>query len=163
MLVKELPLYEDENWECIVDFPNYIITDHGRVFNLKTGRELKPGKNYSSVRKNRTYTTCYVNLCANGKRKKFYVHRLVANAFLDKPDGIDLVVNHKNHNTSDNRVENLEWITKSENSKDVIRPNKYMNKTIEELLELRSKLYYKSKLYNIISSTIYKRRKQLKA
>ena len=44
------------------------------------------------------------------------VHRLVAEAFLEKPEGYDKVeIDHRNHNRLDNRIENLRWVTHSEN------------------------------------------------
>ena len=55
-------------------------------------------------------------IAANGKRKNELVHRLVALHFIDNPEG-KAEVNHINHIRSDNRAENLEWLTKSENNK----------------------------------------------
>ena len=42
------------------------------------------------------------------------LHRIIAEAFIYKPNG-KTVVNHINHNRNDNRIENLEWCTQSEN------------------------------------------------
>jgi len=75
--------------------------------NLKE-RILKPGKNSNG------YLVCI--LYKYGKRKAFDVHQLAAIAFLDHvPNGKILVVNHKNFNRTDNRVENLEIVTMREN------------------------------------------------
>lgn len=55
-----------------------------------------------------------VSLNKNGKRKSAYIHRLVAEAFLPREKGKD-VINHKDHNTRNNSVDNLEWCTQREN------------------------------------------------
>lgn len=85
-------------------YNNYSVSDLGNIRNDKTGRILKfyiKPSGYKQVQLGR-------------KTVPQYVHRLVASAFipntLNKPQ-----VNHKNGNKGDNRVENLEWVTASEN------------------------------------------------
>lgn len=94
--------------EKIEGFESYFISNNGVVYSDKyTERKiLSPRAN------KRGYL--YVNLCNNGKYKSISIHRLVAQAFIpnteNKPE-----VNHINGIKTDNRVENLEWVTKSEN------------------------------------------------
>lgn len=57
-----------------------------------------------------------VTLCKDGKTERFMVHQLVAKHFLPNPDNKP-IVHHKNHIGTDNRVENLEWVTAFENVK----------------------------------------------
>ena len=57
-----------------------------------------------------------VDLGLNGNIKRHLVHRIVANTFIDNPDN-NPQVNHINGDKLDNRVENLEWVTRSENQK----------------------------------------------
>lgn len=61
----------------------------------------------------------FVGLIINGKQKRMRVHRMVALAFIDNPDNKPYV-NHINGNRSDNNVENLEWVTPSENTQHAI-------------------------------------------
>lgn len=49
------------------------------------------------------------------RSKRFYIHRLVAEAFLGDPSGLQ--VNHKNFNRADNTLKNLEIVTSKENHK----------------------------------------------
>ena len=64
----------------------------------------------------RGYVT--VHLYENGKRKTHQAHRLIAATFLGESK---LFVNHKNLNKSDNRIENLEYVTQLENVRHAIR------------------------------------------
>lgn len=166
LTVKEnlKPLLEaGEEFRYIAGFPNYVITNFGKVINIKTLRVLKQKKldATGAKRKSCNYYRYKVTLCNNSTTKDCYIHVLVATAFLDKPTGDDLVVNHKDHDTSNNRVENLEWITRSENSKDQLT-NRWTKYSLDELIEMRKKCSYGTKEYYALNTTIQKRRKKLK-
>lgn len=92
-------------WRDIEGFDMYEVNAQGQV--RRKAQILKPGSIPTG------HLT--VGLCrGKGKPKSMYVHRLVALAFLENPDEKPLV-NHKNGNPKDNRLENLEWATYSEN------------------------------------------------
>ena len=87
-------------------YPNYSVNDFGEVFNNKTGRKLK-----QTIKKG----YCNVYLYNENGRKFFLVHRLVAQAFIPNPNNYP-EVNHKDENSLNNCVENLEWCTSEYNS-----------------------------------------------
>lgn len=94
-------------WKIIKDFENYEINELGQVRNAKSHVVLKDRPtNCGYVR---------VVLYKNGKPKDLSIHRLVAETFIPQNDLLKSDVNHINGMKTDNRVENLEWVTKSEN------------------------------------------------
>jgi hypothetical protein len=70
-----------EEWKTIEDYENYEINNFGLVRNVKTQRILKPSKTRDNYFK--------LNLSKNGKVKKFYIHRLLASAFIENPNNYD--------------------------------------------------------------------------
>lgn len=97
-----------EIYKTIKDYPNYEVSDMGRVRNRVTGCVLRPGRNKDGYQQ--------INLYLNRKRKSQHIHRLVANAFIPNPEN-KRTVNHIDGDKTNNRVENLEWATYSENNK----------------------------------------------
>lgn len=85
---------------------DYDIDEQGNIFSHKTKKFLT-----GSV-----FNTGYlmVRLTVNGVKKGYAVHRLVAKTFIPNPDNLP-VVNHKDGNKLNNSVDNLEWVTQSQN------------------------------------------------
>ena len=103
-----------EIWRLIPEWPEYAASSHGRIKRVipeqraVTGRILKPclGKNGYK----------YVSLTHNNIPHTKTVHRLIALTFLGTPPTIKHQCNHINGKKTDNRRENLEWVTHRENA-----------------------------------------------
>lgn len=110
-----------EEWRDIKGYEGlYQVSNLGRVKSLE--REI--GHRYKG--QTRTIPEKVMHLCDNGngykvvylrkdrKKQVKYIHRLVAECFINKPIGKEYV-NHKDYNTSNNSADNLEWCTQKEN------------------------------------------------
>lgn len=113
--------FMEETWKDIVGYGDYKISNTGRI--IRKGMVIQR-KNYGdfyspqeelklSKDKDGYLKTA---LRKDGKRKYLRVHRLVATTFIPNPNNLP-VVNHINGIKNDNRVENLEWCTVSQNTR----------------------------------------------
>ena len=96
-----------EVWRPVEGWNNYEVSNMGQVRNCRTGRILKPWGNRQGY--------LVVGLCQNGERKRLYIHRLVALAFIQNTAGLPQV-NHINEVITDNRAGNLEWCDQKYNN-----------------------------------------------
>ena len=101
--------FQFSNSKSIQDFSHYLIDVNGLVFNTRTNKIKKSCLDYKGYMRIRL-----IDGRKRGASKK--IHRLVAKAFLSTYSE-SLQVNHKNCIKSDNRLENLEMVTQSENTK----------------------------------------------
>ena len=93
-------------WRNIPGFSKYQASNKGFIRNTKTKyvhKSSKTSKGYSRV----------LLIDDDEKKKNLRVHRLIAKSFIPNPENKP-TVNHKNHKRSDNRLENLEWMTQRE-------------------------------------------------
>jgi hypothetical protein len=112
-----------EKWKPLSDFPGYSISSFGRIRSEdrwveyrkgKGGQTFKKGKMLSTVMNSSGYLQ--VHLWNSNQRKAPYVHRLVLENFGPPQPSEDHEANHKNCVKTDNVIENLEWVTHSENA-----------------------------------------------
>lgn len=102
-------IYTLEFWQDIEGYEGlYQVSNVGQVKSVKSGKILKPDKRKNGY--------LQIDLCKEGKKKKFLIHRLVAAAFLPNEDELPQV-DHINNDKTDNRVCNLQWISHVENNR----------------------------------------------
>lgn len=165
----------EEIWKSVVGYEGYYeVSNYGNVRSIgrvvphkrfgtafKKGINLIPGKSgyvggqYYSVNLHRNYTA-----------KTSKVHRLVAIAFIPNPDN-KREVNHKDANKFNNKLENLEWVTPSENvqhSYDIGVKKKQIgcdNNLAKLVLNIQTGIYYES--LNEASRTVHFKYNTLKS
>lgn len=112
----------NEIWKEITNFSKYEISNYGNVKNKDTQKILQPSIKSGYL--------CLSLTNNNGIRKSVKIHRLVALNFIPNPEN-KATVNHINHNKLDNNINNLEWMTTTEQ-------NRHKRKCKKEILELVS-------------------------
>lgn len=126
-------------WKQIEDY-DYEINPEGivrRISSKRIKKSFKRPDGYIGIQLYKSKTEI----------KNFQLHRLIAIAFIDKPENKD-VINHKDSNRGNNSLDNLEWVTKEENDKHAYEFGNASNKgskngfsilTEKQVLEIRKK------------------------
>ena len=147
----------------IQGFENYEVDELGQIWSLP--KRTRKGTRLIKPLLHPKTGYMYVDLCKDGKVKKFTVHRLVAITLIPNVEN-KCQVNHINGDKTDNRLINLEWNTRSENQKHSIRiglrttdgiKNSQSKLTEEQVLYIRNSQgrgYMLAKKFNISHSTI---------
>lgn len=134
--MKDTMLNTKEEWKTVPEFPNYKVSNFGRISNGK--QILKQEPNNSGYLK--------VNFWKNKKPHSKTVHRQVALLFVDNPNGYS-EVNHIDGNKLNNKYDNLEWCTRSANNKHALQNGLRLNpnpKLLTPIQEKELKFQYKN-------------------
>ena len=144
-----------EIWKPAKGFEQYYeVSNLGRVrslnryvnyYDLNTKQikqRMKKGINIKPKRNNKGYYEYALYGKIKGKQIMVLAHRLVAETFIDNPNNLSQV-NHKNGRKLDNRANNLEWCTSSENQRHAIK------------IGLRKAVYGNKPIQNITTGKIY--------
>lgn len=100
---------QEEIWLPIKNYENlYDVSNLGRVYSHRTKKILKPSEDKVGYKRTTLQKTHRKDV------KRFYIHQLVAIAFLENQEN-KKYINHKDENKSNNNVDNLEWVTHKEN------------------------------------------------
>lgn len=118
---------EVETFVKIEGFENYEVSNLGKVRNMKTGKILKPQPDKDGYLR--------LGLYENNKKKKLFLHRIIATTFIDNPEGKPCV-NHIDENKLNNDLSNLEWCTVRENIIHGTRTKRVAEKLSQKVIQL---------------------------
>ena len=96
-----------EEYRPIKDYPNYEVSNHGNVRNIKSRNIFTPVINRYGYK-------CFV-LRKDGTQKTFKIHRIVAETFLENPNN-ESFVDHLDGNKQNNNANNLRYVSRSQNA-----------------------------------------------
>lgn len=147
-----IPMYQNVN-----EFPWYMACSDGYVINTNNGYVLR-----GSQKKTGYIELIFVDENSNPHYR--LLHRIIAEAFCEKPEGDNLEVNHINGDKTDNRAANLEWVTHAENLAHAYQtglmpndttPKKVVAKSIEDGDEITfDSIYQAARLLHISQGNI---------
>lgn len=106
--ISELDNDLGEIWRRIEEFPDYCVSNFGNVMSYKRSKPKLLSPSFEKEYK-------LVKLSNNDKTKSFLVHRLAAQTFIENLDESKNIVDHIDSNRGNNHVDNLRWVTHSEN------------------------------------------------
>lgn len=112
-----------EIYKELKDYPDYSVSNLGNVKSIKYKKEK-----ILKQRHDRYGRYNYVVLRVNGKSKNVSIHRLVMKTFNPVENMDNLQVNHKDFNTHNNKLDNLEWMTTKENVEYSVKAGHYYNR-----------------------------------
>ena len=118
---------EVETFVKIEGFEKYEVSNLGRVRNIKSGKILKPQPDKDGYLR--------LGLYENNKKKKLFLHRIIATTFIYNPEGKPCV-NHIDENKLNNDLSNIEWCTVRENLIHGTRTKRAAEKCFKKVIQL---------------------------
>ena len=132
--LQTVAFYETERFITNPRFPHLIIGSNGTIYNVVTKMKVHPIVNIHG------YAFINVFDIVRNRSVRISVHRLVALSFMPIPNPDEMQVNHKDCNKLNNKLSNLEWVTRSGNMQHAIDnglvPRKFSDDFIRSICEL---------------------------
>lgn len=136
---------QKEIWKDIEGYEGYYqISNLGKIKSLERwvnnrfGTLSKRKERILKSKRNKSSRYAYIMLCINNNIKTCTLHRLLAQHFIPNPHNYP-IINHKDHNSFNNSLDNLEWTTQSQNVRHAYEAGRCekLKKKNSELLKIR--------------------------
>jgi len=110
-------------WRVVPSFPDYEVSDDGRVRRVTSARTRRAGHVVRGALRGRPHSRywSYKLVSPNGRKCTVWAHRIVLEAFVGPPPSATHQAAHGDGNPLNNRLENLRWATPTENNRDKTR------------------------------------------
>ena len=149
--MEDIKLLEGEEFKPVNEFPDYCVSNCGRVYSVKSQRFI------GSLNKKIGYIT--VSLNEGKKTKTTYIHTLVMKHFGEPKPPPDYEIDHINKDKTNNNINNLRWVSHQEN---LMNRNEYTKDRKKRLgkheIEAFNRwyIYNRSKLMNLSNEKLAK-------
>lgn len=117
---------------------SFNVYEDGRIFDVNKNKFMKP---YYNTFKGDRNSYLFVKKYMNKRSNKLYIHRLVASVYLEKENDKQTEVDHIDRDRTNNRVDNLRWVTRKENMKNIIKPKRQLKTFIIKIVLYLSSIY----------------------
>jgi hypothetical protein len=125
-------------FEDLKDFSKYQINREGVIFHKIKNKIITPNLDNGYLKLGL--------MCDDGKRRTFYIHRLLGLQYIDNPDNLECI-DHIDRNRQNNSLDNLRWVDKLTNNNNITKNRGYIYQHTHKYAYYQAVIFFMGKRY----------------